>query len=82
MQADFTVVRRGRDPLLALVATLGYSRASFVKFTAAEDATTLCAALREAFDYFGGVPAEVLFDNAKWSLSAGASSPPGWPPQP
>lgn len=65
MQADFTVVRRGRDPLLALVATLGYSRASFVKFTLAEDAGTLCAALREAFDYFGGVAAEVLFDNAK-----------------
>ena len=65
MQADFTVVRRGRDPLLALVATLGYSRASYVKFTTAEDATTLCAALREAFDYFGGVPAEVLMDNAK-----------------
>jgi transposase len=65
MQADFTVVRRGRDALLALVATLGYSRASFVRFTTAEDAATLCAALREAFDYFGGVPAEVLFDNAK-----------------
>ena len=65
MQADFTVVRRGRDPLLALVATLGYSRASFVKFTVAEDADTLCVALREAFDYFGGVAAEVLFDNAK-----------------
>jgi transposase len=65
MQADFTIVRRGRDPLLALVATLGYSRATFVKFTTAEDAATLCGALREAFDYFGGVPAEVLMDNAK-----------------
>ncbi len=64
MQADFTVVRRGRDPLLALVATLGYSRATFVKFTTAEDAATLCGALREAFDYFGGVPAEVLYDCA------------------
>ena len=49
MQADFTTVRRGRDPLIALVATLGYSRASFVKFTTGEDAVTLCAALREAF---------------------------------
>lgn len=65
MQADFTVVRRGRDPLLALVTTLGFSRATFVKFTTREDAATLCAALREAFDYFGGVPAEVLLDNAK-----------------
>src|SRR6185436_18107429 len=61
----FSVVRRARKPLLALVATLGYSRASFVKFTVAEDATTLCSALREAFDYLGGVPAEVLLDNAK-----------------
>lgn len=65
MQADFTVVRRGRDALLALVATLGYSRASFVEFTTDETTATLCRCLRAAFDYFGGVPAEVLFDNAK-----------------
>ena len=67
MQADFTYVRRGRDPLLAFVATLGYSRASYVKFVACsgEDVATLCAGLREAFDYFGGVPEHVLFDNTK-----------------
>lgn len=65
MQADFTIVRRGRDPLIALVATLGYSRASFVKFAGGENAQALCAALREAFDYFGGVPEHVLFDNTK-----------------
>ncbi len=65
MQADFTVIRRGRDPLLAFVATLGYSRASFVRFTTAEDADTLCTCVREALIYFGGVPQHVLFDNAK-----------------
>jgi transposase len=65
MQADFTHVRRGRDPLIALVATMGYSRATFVKFAGGEDAATLCAGLREAFDYFGGVPEHVLFDNTK-----------------
>lgn len=65
MQADFTHVRRGRDPLIALVATMGYSRATFVKFTVREDAATLCSGLREAFDYFGGVPEHVLFDNTK-----------------
>jgi transposase len=63
MQADFTHVRRGRDPLLAFVATLGYSRSSFVRFTVAEDAATLCACLREALVYFGGVPSHVLLDN-------------------
>ena len=65
MQADFTTVRRGRDPLIGLVATMGYSRATFVKFAAGEDASILCAGLREAFDYFGGVPEHVLFDNMK-----------------
>mgnify|MGYP002777943143 CR=1 FL=1 len=64
MQADFTVVRRGADPLLALVATLGYSRASFVQFSRREDFAALRAGLVGAFEYFGGVPAQVLFDNA------------------
>lgn len=65
MQADFTTVRRGRDPLLAFVATLGYSRASFVRFTVDEDAVTLVTCLRAAFEFFGGVPQHVLLDNAK-----------------
>ena len=65
MQADFTVVRRGREPLLAFVATLGYSRASFVRFTTNETAETLCACVREALAYFDGVPRHILFDNAK-----------------
>jgi len=65
MQADFTVIRRGSDPLLALVATMGYSRAAFVRFSQKEDEAALAEALRAAFDYFGGVPAHVLFDNAK-----------------
>jgi transposase len=64
MQADFTVVRRGGDPLLALVATLGYSRASFVRFSRREDFSSLSTGLVGAFEYFGGVPAQVLFDNA------------------
>jgi transposase len=64
MQADFTHVRRGRDPLLAFVATLGYSRATYVRFTTDETAATLCECLREALAYFGGVPAHVLLDNA------------------
>jgi transposase len=65
MQADFTHVRRGREPLIAFVATLGYSRASFIRFTANETAETLCTCLREALVYFGGVPAHVLLDNAR-----------------
>src|ERR1700761_8602645 len=65
MQADFTYVRRGRYPLLAFVATLGYSRASFVRFTEGEDSQTLCTCLRESLIFLGGVPGHVLLDNPK-----------------
>lgn len=34
MQAGLTTIRRGRDRLLAFVATLGFSRATFVRFFA------------------------------------------------
>jgi transposase len=65
MQADFTVIRRRRDRLSAFVATLGYSRATFVRFTEQEDFPVWRDCLQAAFEYFGGVPQEVLFDNAK-----------------
>ncbi len=61
MQADVTVIGRGRAPL---VATLGYSCASFVCFIAGEDAMTLYECLGEAFIFLGGTPEQVLFDNA------------------
>lgn len=64
MQVDFTTVRRGRESLKAFVATLGYSRASFVRFSEREDSAAWIEGLREAFAYFGGVAYEVLFDNA------------------
>lgn len=65
MQADFTVIRRRRDRLSAFVATLGYSRTTFVRFTKQEDFPIWRECLQAAFEYFGGVPQEVLFDNAK-----------------
>jgi transposase len=65
MQADFVVFRRRESPLLAFVATLGCSRASFVRFTTDESADTVGACLIAAFEFFGGVPREILFDNAK-----------------
>lgn len=65
MQADFTVIRRRRDRLSAFVATLGYSRVTFVRFTDQEDFPIWRECLQAAFEYFGGVPQEVLFDNAK-----------------
>ena len=65
MQVDFTIIRRGKTALKAFVATLGYSRASYVKFFDNERTEAWIEGLKESFEYFGGVPHEVLFDNAK-----------------
>lgn len=65
MQVDFTTIRRGASPLKALVATLGYSRASFVWFTERETQADWIEGIELALAYFGGVPKELLFDNAK-----------------
>lgn len=64
LQVDFTTIRRGSAPLKAFVATLGYSRATYVLFTAREDSAAWLTGLREAFAFFGGVTEDVLFDNA------------------
>lgn len=65
LQVDFTTIRRGQAPLKAFVATLGYSRATYVRFSLREDSYAWLNGMREAFVFFGGVPKELLFDNAK-----------------
>lgn len=65
MQADFTTIRRGAGKLKAFVATLGYSRAAYVRFSEQERQDDWLDGIREALRYFGGVPREILFDNAK-----------------
>lgn len=64
LQIDFTTIRRGKRPLKAFVATLGFSRACFVKFFDNERASAWQQGLQEAFEYFGGVTEQVLCDNA------------------
>lgn len=65
MQVDWGVFRRGRAPLSAFVASLGYSRYSYVEFVTDERFETLRACHEHAFDYFQGVPKQVLYDNMK-----------------
>lgn len=65
MQVDFTIIRRGKSPLKALVATLGYSRATYVQFFDHERTDAWIEGMIGAFEFFGGVPQELLFDNAK-----------------
>lgn len=65
MQVEFTDIRRGRDPLLAFVATLDWSRASYVVFSRREDSAAWCSGIEKALRFFGGTPRKLLFDNAK-----------------
>lgn len=65
MQADFTTIKRRGRKLKAFVATLGYSRATYVRFSEHERQEDWLTGIEEALHYFGGVPQHILFDNAK-----------------
>lgn len=65
MQVDFATIRRGRDRLSVFIATLGWSRATYVEFVTDERLATLLGCHERAFYYFGGIPREVLYDNMR-----------------
>lgn len=65
MQVDFTTISRHRRKMKAFVATLGFSRATYVRFSEYERQEDWLRGIEEACQYFGGVPQEILFDNAK-----------------
>jgi transposase len=63
LQADFASIRRGPERLSVFIATLGWSRAAYAEFIGDERLETLLSCHEHAFDSFGGVPHEVLYDN-------------------
>jgi transposase len=65
LQMDWAIFRRGERPLVAFVATLGFSRVGFIRFSDNARIDTFREDLLAAFAFFGGVPREVLCDNAK-----------------
>jgi transposase len=65
MQADWATVGSGSGKLKVFIATLGWSRMAYVEFCDNERVETLIACHERAFLAFGGVPAEVLYDNMK-----------------
>lgn len=65
MQVDWGVFRRGKASLSAFVATLGWSRYSYVEFVTDERFETLKRCHENAFAYFQGIPQEVLYDNMR-----------------
>lgn len=65
MQVDWTTIRYGKTPIYGFVATLGYSRYTFVYFTDNMEAGTLVSCHEKAFLYFSGATKTILYDNMK-----------------
>ena len=63
LQVDWVEFQKGG--LCAFVATMGYSRASYVEYVDNEKLDTLISCHMNAFNYFGGVPKECLYDNMR-----------------
>lgn len=77
LQVDWIEFPRVLDIRAAFVATLGYSRASYVQFVSNEQTQTLIECHERAFEYFGGVPHHVLYDNMKTVILARDTYGPG-----
>ena len=65
LQIDWWEVRKGKHPLYCFTAVLGYSRKLYIEFTESMDELSLLSCHKNAFDYLGGVPRKVLYDNMK-----------------
>jgi transposase/DNA replication protein DnaC len=68
-QVDFGVFQYeylGRKrKVYAFVMVLSYSRAMYVEFVERQDTSTLMRCHIHAFEFFGGVPEHILYDNLK-----------------
>lgn len=64
-QFDFATVRLPWGTRYGLLVVLGYSRLLYVEFVLRQTALTVMLGLERAFEYFGGVPREILFDQMK-----------------
>jgi transposase len=63
--STFVSIAGETERVFLFVATLGYSRRNFVAAFQHERQSAWLDGLERAFGHFGGVPAEVLLDNAK-----------------
>jgi transposase len=64
-QVDFAEFRLPWGKRFALLVVLGYSRLLWVQYYPRQTLSVLMRGLEEAFMAFGGVPAELLFDQMK-----------------
>ena len=65
MQVDWAHFVYDGKKFYVFAAVLGYSRSSFVEFVEDMQIDTLLRCHENAFEYFGGIPKEILYDNMK-----------------
>ena len=63
------MVEGTRYKLYAFVFTLCWSRVSYVEYIIRGDMATFLSCMHRAFEYIGGIPREILYDNAKVVVS-------------
>jgi transposase len=64
-QVDFGTFQLPWGRRFALLVVLGYSRLLWMRFYPRQTMTTLIRGLESAFEFFGGVPQELLFDQMR-----------------
>ena len=64
-QVDFAEFHLPWGKRYALLVVLGYSRLLWLQFCSRQTMAVLMCGLEDAFAFFGGVPAELLFDQMK-----------------
>jgi transposase len=64
-QVDFGTFQLPWGRRYALLVVLGYSRLLWMRFYARQTLMTLIRGLESAFEFFGGVPRELLFDQMR-----------------
>lgn len=69
MQVDWGSFRLNKQRISLFVATLGWSRACYGEFVSSERVEVLRGCHEHAFECFGGVPHEILYDNMRTVVS-------------
>lgn len=69
-QVDFAHVKFPFGRRYALVVVLGYSRLMWIRFVPRQTMSVLTGGLEQAFQWFGGVPRTLLFDQMKTVVNA------------
>jgi transposase len=72
------LVGNAKRKLMAFVMTLSYSRHTFVRFFHESHMPVFMLGHVEAFEYFGGVPRQLLYDNLKSAVTSRVGDAVQW----